>query len=221
MKRILQTLLCLALLVFLANQAKAQTTVTYTLDNAGYYTTRTNSAGAYTSTGEWRMWANGGGAKEVVSYRNFKTQGDNGGSDRSLQVGDRVDVTVSATAATGHIGFSLNAGNNTTDYSTRNTNSRLYVQVDGTTGSWYVNHNGGNTSLSYNVNTTRRDYEFRIFITSQTTCNVEFYVNGGFHSRLFNLTMNGSAGANISGFSLYLKDDWNGSANSDIYWKQN
>jgi autotransporter-associated beta strand protein len=83
-----------------------------------------------------------------------------------------------------------------------------------------VNHSGGNSTLNYNVSSTRRDYQFKIYILSETNCNVELWVNGAFHSRENNLTMNGTAGANISHFVLYLEDDWNGSANEDIYWKQ-
>ncbi|MGG9970576.1 beta strand repeat-containing protein [Ferruginibacter sp. SUN002] len=200
--------------------------VTYDLGgNLSYYTIRTfGSAGAFQNAGntELGMYANGGSApKQVVAFRTLKTAGDNTGSTRALQVGDVFTVTVSATAAIGEIGFSLNSsGWGSTTWADRYSNSRLYIQEDGTTGSWYVNSSSGNNSLGYNVSTTRRDYMFKVYITSETTCDVEYYVNGAFFSRLFNLTMNGTAGTNIDGFALYFRDDYNGSSNQNIYWKQ-
>lgn len=217
-----RTLLMLFVLVF-ATQVGAQTTVTYTLGNNGYYTIRTTgTSGTFlpSGTAELAMYSNGGGTKNVVAYRNFNTAGDNSGSVRALQVGDIFSLQVWASSAFGHIGFSLNTSNVTTDYSTRQTNSRLYVQEDGTNGSWYVNSSAGNQTLDYNVSSTYRNYLFKVYITSETTCDVELIVDGSVTKRLFNCTMNGTAGANITGFALYLSDDYNGSANANVYWKQ-
>jgi autotransporter-associated beta strand protein len=196
--------------------------VTYTLGNTGHYTIFTDGGGALSNAGgtELGMWAKNTGAKQVVAWRKFKTAGDNTGSDRNLQPGDIVTITVSATSAVGSMGLSLNANPATSSWGDRHSNTRLYIQCDDVNTSWYVNHSGGNSTLNYNVSSTRRDYQFRIHILSETNCNVELWVNGTFHSRQNNLTMNGSAGANISHFVLYLEDDWNGSANADILWKQ-
>lgn len=213
----------MALAMLLALDGFAQTTVTYNMGNTGYFTTVTQgTSGTFAANGntELGMYSNGGGTKNVVAYRNFMTAGNNTGSVRALQVGDIFSLQVYASAAFGQIGFSLNTTNVTTNYGTRNTNSRLYVQEDGTTGSWYVNSAAGNQTLDYNVSTTYRNYLFKVYITSETTCDVELIVDGSTTKRLFNRTMNGAAGANITGFSLYLSDDWNGSANSNIYWKQ-
>ena len=210
----------LSLFVLLQNGVNGQ--VTYVLGNTTYYTNFTDgTAGSFANSGtaELGMYANGGN-KQVVAWRNFKTAGDNTGSNRNLQVGDVFTVQVYATAAFGSMGFSLNATPSTGSWANRHSNSRLYIQADGTTGSWYVNSSAGNQSLNYNVSTTGRDYQFRVSITSLTTCDVELYVGGSFHSRLANLTMNGTAGANISHFVLYLNDDYNGSANTNIFWKQ-
>lgn len=204
------------------HSAKGQ--VTYTLGNTGYYTLFTDgTAGAFANAGttELGMYAKSTGAKQVVAWRKFKTAGDNTGNDRNLQPGDLVTITVSATSAVGCIGLSLNASPSaTSSWANRHDNSRLYIQVDDVTSSWYVNHNAGNSTLNYNVSSTRRDYQFKIHVLSETNCNVELWVDGTFHERLNNLTMKGTAGANISHFVLYLEDDWNGSANADIYWKQ-
>jgi autotransporter-associated beta strand protein len=37
---------------------------------------------------------------------------------------------------------------------------------------------------------------------------------------VFNYNLGGSSGANIDAFSMYLKDDYNGSSAANIYWKQ-
>jgi autotransporter-associated beta strand protein len=199
---------------------------TYTLGNPAFYTIFTSgTAGAFSNANntELGMYANTAGSKEVVAWRRLKTAGDNTGDNRNLQVGDIFTITVSATRAFGGIGFSLNASPNTTSWADRHSNSRLYIQMEGpfdSPRSWFVNSAAGNQSLNYDLSTTRRDYRFVVYITSHSTCDVELYVDGGFHSRRNNLTMNGTAGANISHFSIYLKDDWNGSSNQNIFWKQ-
>ncbi len=212
MKKIL-LLFFVAMLVLHIKTIYAQ--VTYTLGNTNYYTTYASGGGIFPNSGtsELGMWANTG-VEQVVAWRNLQTAGDNSGTIRSLQVGDVFTISVYAAHANGQMGFSLNANASIGSWANRYSNSRLYIQADGT-GSWYVNHNGGTTSLNYNVSSTGRTYEFKVFITSLSTCNVEFYVNGGFHSRLMNLTLTGTAGANIDGFSLYLQND-----NGNIYWKQ-
>ena len=202
-------------------------TVTYTMGDTSYYTQFVGgSAGMFGRDGgttELGMFANGASApKEVVGWRNFKTAGNNSGSDRSLQVGDVFTITADATAAFGGIGFSLNDnGTQGSSYGNRTSGSRLFVQEVGTTASWEVNSasgSGGYTSLDYNVSSTRRNYTFKVYITSETTANVLLSVDGT-DKRAYNLNLNGSAGANIDAFSIWLKDDWNGSSNQNIYWK--
>ncbi len=166
------------------------------------------------------MYANSLGNKEAAVWRNFRTDGNNGGSARNLQVGDIFTVTVYGSSAVGNMGLSLNAGGTQgSSYANRVSGSRLYIQEDGTAGSWYVNSASGNSSLNFNVSSTPRDYTFKVYVTSQSTADVEFNGNG-LTRYIPNLTMNGSAGANIDAVSLYLKDDFNGLGNANIYWKQ-
>ena len=129
-------------------------------------------------------------------------------------------VTVYGSAAFGNYGFSLNAaGTQGSSYANRQSGSRLYVQEDGTTGSWYVNTAAGNSSLNFNVSSTSRDYTFKVHLTSRSTADVELFANGA-TNRTVNLTLNGTAGTNIDAISMYLKDDYNGSGNANIFWKQ-
>jgi autotransporter-associated beta strand protein len=199
--------------------------VTYTMGNSTWYTSFTSgTAGIFENAGgtELGMYANTSGNKEVVAWRNFMTTGNNTGTARSLQVGDQFTVTVSATSALGGIGFSLNDnGVQGGNYTNRVSGSRLFVQEVGTAASWEVNSasgTGGYTSLNYNVGTTRRDYAFRIYITSESTANVLMTVDGVDY-RAYNLALNGTSGANIDAFSLWLKDDYNGANNANIFWK--
>jgi autotransporter-associated beta strand protein len=192
----------------------------YIEDNTGYYTPFTNGGNIFDEGARLGMWANSGGtAKEVVAWRTFKTAGDNSGSDRSLQVGDVFSITLNAASAFGGMGFSLNDNGSTGSYANRVSGSRLFVQEVGTTASWEVNSasgSGGYTTLDYNVGTTRRDYVFKVYITSETTANV-LLTEGSTDKRAYNLTMNGTAGANIDAFSVWLKDDWNGSSAANLH----
>ncbi|MBM3366588.1 MAG: hypothetical protein FJY48_12970, partial [Betaproteobacteria bacterium] len=195
--------------------------VAYDEDNTGYYTKFTSGGDIFDEGLRLGMWANQNStSKEVVAWRTLKTAGNNTGSDRQLQVGDVFSITLNATAAFGGMGFSLNdGGTQSGSYANRVSGSRLFVQEVGTTASWEVNSASGSgnyTSLDYNVSTTRRDYVFKVYITSETTANV-LLTAGGTDKRAYNLTLNGSAGANIDTFSVWLKDDWNGSSASNLH----
>ncbi len=194
--------------------------VIYTLNETTYYTSFTDGGGIFSNGTELGMWANTSGNKQVVAWRQFQTNGTNSGTARSLQVGDVFTISVYASSALGSMGFSLNASPSTGSWANRYSNSRLYIEADGNSGSWYVNSSAGNQTLDYNVSSTARNYEFTIRITSETTADIELVVDGTTTKRLMNVTMNGTAGTNISHFVLFLNDDWNGAANSNIYWKQ-
>jgi autotransporter-associated beta strand protein len=82
-----------------------------------------------------------------------------------------------------------------------------------------VHHNGGSTTLDYNVSSTWKEYRFNVYITSESTCDVEL-IEGATTKRVYNIAMSGTSGSNISHFVLYLNDEWNGSSNQNIFWKQ-
>ena len=212
------------LIVFAFTVLITHSQVTYQLGNTDYFNIVGSGGGGFSNNGnELGMWANFGD-KKVVAFREFKTNGDNSGDSRSLQVGDVFTVQVYASSARGEIGFSLlSSPTSTSSYNDRHNNNRLYIEVDDNYNSWYVNNGSNNPSLNYNVSgTTYRDYMFKIYITSETTCDVELYVNnsGSVSGYAKNVTMNGSAGDDISHFALYLHDDYNDFSNSNIFWKQ-
>ena len=197
-------------------------TVTITLQDTNF-PTQFNSGGDFFNQGttELGMWANNN-AKQTVAWKNFTTDGNNGGSARSLQVGDIFTITVSATRAFGQIGFSLNAGGTQgSSYANNISGSRMYISTDNY-AAWSVKGltNSGTASLSYApLQSTYKDYKFTVKITSQSTADIYLTVDGTDY-RAYNQTLAGTAGANISAFSIFGSDMWDGDSNDNAYWKQ-
>ncbi len=197
--------------------------VDYTTQASNLEATFTDGdAGWYNAGTDLGFYAKATGLKQAAAWMDLTTSGLTTGDVRSLQVGDEFRITSSITRALGQVGFSLNAGGTEgSSYDNRVSGSRMFVNTDAY-GSWYVGglSEGATQSLSYNPSQdTYRNYEFRIFVTSQTTVDVELYVNDGFHSRAYNLTMAESPDANIDGFSMYGSDMWDGDSNDDGFWK--
>ena len=203
-------------------KSHAQTTVTYAMQDANF-PIQFNNGGDFFNNGstELGMWANAG-AKQTVGWQNFTTTGAAGGTARNLQVGDVFITTVSATRAFGQIGFSLNAGGTQgSSYANNISGSRMHISTDNN-AAWSVKGLSGGTtsSLSYvPLQDTLKDYKFTVRITSQTTADVYLTVDGTDY-RAYNLALAGSAGANISAFSIYGSDMWDGNSNENAYWKQ-
>ena len=208
-------------ILLFVSASKLGAQVTYTLGTTSYYDKFTDGGDIFenASGAELGMWANTGSNKRVVAWRALKTAGDNSGSNRSLQVGDVFRITVSATSARGVMGFSLNSSPSTGSWANRHSNARVYVQAEGNSDSWRVHHNGGSNTLDYPVSSDRRDYRFNVYITSESTCDVEL-IEGSTTKRVYNIAMSGTSGANISHFVLYLNDDYSGISNQNIFWKQ-
>ena len=203
-------------------ESNAQTTVTYTMQDANF-PTQFNNGGDFFNNGstELGMWANSG-AKQTVGWENFSTTGAAGGTARNLQVGDVFITTVAATRAFGQIGFSLNAGGTQgSSYANNISGSRMYISTDNY-AAWSVKglSGGATSSLSYvPLQDTFKDYRFTVRITSQTTADVYLTVDGTDY-RAYNLALAGSAGANISAFSIFGSDMWDGNSNENAFWKQ-
>jgi len=203
-------------------KSHAQITVTYPMQDANF-PTQFNSGGDFFNNGstELGMWANSG-AKQTVGWENFTTTGAAGGTARNLQVGDVFITTVSATRAFGQIGFSLNAGGTQgSTYANNISGSRMYISTDNY-AAWSVKglSGGATSSLSYvPLQDTFKDYKFTVRITSQTTADVYLTVDGTDY-RAYNLALAGSAGANISAFSIFGSDMWDGNSSDNAYWKQ-
>lgn len=187
---------------------------TFTDGDAGWYNASATDLGFY---------AKASGAKQAVAWQSLTTTGaGNSGTSRSLQTGDEFRMTISITRAFGQVGFSLNASGATgSSYANRTNNTRLFINTDNY-GSWYVGGLSGGATSSFGYNpseNTYRNYEFRVFVTSETTAYAELWVDGSFFSRANNLTLGGSSGLNLNGYSMYGSDMWDGSSNDDGFIK--
>jgi hypothetical protein len=110
-----------------------QITVTYTQQTGNYYSNwKTGTADAFNQgANQVGMYANGGGTKQVVNWRKFRTDASGvSTSDRALQVGDRFVVTLSATRAFGRIGFALLASPGTGSWANRESNYAISFLMD-------------------------------------------------------------------------------------------
>ena len=219
-------LLAFCAVIALTQNTRAQSTVTINWRDSNF-PTQFNAGGDFfdQGTAELGMYANvNSTAKQTVAWKNFTIDGSTGGTARNLQVGDVFTITVSATRAFGQIGFSLNAGGTQgSSYANNISGSRMFVNTDNY-GSWYVGGLSGgpssNASLGYTPSqNVFRDYIFSVRITSQTTADITLGVAGS-DFRAFNRVLGGSAGANISAFSIYGSDMWDGDSNENAYWKQ-
>ncbi len=214
------------LLVLAGLSAFAQTTVTYTQQQANYYTTFTAGTAGNFNQGSFQlgMYANAGGTKQVASFRKFRTDGSGSSTgDRSMKVGDQFVVTLSATRAYGRIGFSLLASPSaTTAWTDRENNYAMSMNLDGNSGAWgnwYAKYNGGGTSAgSANVagqQTTYKNFTFTLTLTAPDRMNAT-WTDGTTTSNLYDIQLNTSNP--ITDYCVFLEDDWDGGANRNIYW---
>ena len=209
------------ILVFMASTlvVGSQTTVNYPQRVANYDITFTDGGGNFDDGSEnFGMWANYD-AKQSVAFRNFTESGVPGGTATTMAVGDSFTITVSATQASyGVIGLALlSSPSATASWADRINNYAVQVNLNGNDGNndpWEVVSTAGtiNTS-SIGGSTSYADFVFKFTLNTATTMNVS--INNG--AEVFDVTLNNS---NITGYSVYLADDWNGADNANIFWKQ-
>ncbi|WP_335973602.1 T9SS type A sorting domain-containing protein [Gaetbulibacter jejuensis] len=205
-------------LSFLSFGLFAQTTVQYPQQAENYNAFFSDSGGHFNqNSDEFGMWANGGGAKQSVAWRSFTETGLPGGTPSTMAVGDSFTITVSATQASyGQIGVALLSNPSTTSWDDRVSNYAVQVNLNGNSGAndpWEVVSNGGTINASsIGGSTNYADFKFQFTLNSTNTMTVS--INDG--AEVFNITLNNT---DITGYSVYFADDWNGAANANIYWK--
>jgi hypothetical protein len=199
---------------------EAQTTVSYAQRAENYYATFTDGGGNFNSgSDEFGMWANSSGSKQSVAWRNFTENGSIDGTLTTMNVNDSFTITVSATQSSyGVIGLALlSSPSSTNSWADRINNYAVQVNLNGNNGAndpWEVVSNGNTiTSSSIGGSTNYVDTKFKFTLDSVNTMTVS--INDGAES--FTITLNNQ---NITGYSVYFADDWNGAANANIYWKQ-
>ncbi len=207
--------------VFLASIfVNAQTTVTYPQRVANYNASFSSNGNSFDEgTDQIGLWANGAtDPKHAVVWRNFTVDATTTGTQSTMAIDDSFTITLSATRAWGVIGIALlSSPTATATWADRINNYAVQVNLDGGSGAfatnWEVVSNGGttNTSANYGGSTTRQDIEFKFKLVTATTMEVTLNA-----TETFTVTLNNS---NITGYSVYLENDWNGSANANIYVK--
>lgn len=205
--------------VALTLSLNAQTTVNYPQQTANYNAFFTDSGGHFDQgTSEFGMWANGGGAKQSAAWRNFTIDGTTTGTSSTMAVGDSFTITVSATQASfGQIGLALlSSPTATSTWNDRINNYAVQVNLNGNGGAndpWEVVSSGGTVNASsIGSSSTYSDFTFQFTLNSATTMAVS--INN--ETETFNVTLNNQ---NITGYSVYFADDYNGTINANIYWK--
>ncbi|NCO64650.1 MAG: T9SS type A sorting domain-containing protein [Flavobacteriales bacterium] len=197
----------------------AQTTIFYPQRVANYSAFFSDNGGNFDQgTDQFGMWANGGGAKQSVAWRNFTEDGTTSGTPSTMAVGDSFTITVSATQASfGVIGLALlSSPTSTISWADRRNNYAVQVNLNGNSGAndpWEVVSNGGTINASsIGGSTSFADFKFKFTLNTATTMTVS--INDG--AEIFNITLNNQ---DITGYSVYFADDWNGVANENIFWK--
>lgn len=198
----------------------AQTTINYPQRAANYDVTFSDGGGHFDSgADQFGMWANFN-SKQSVAWRNFTDNGLPDGALSTMRVNDSFTITLSATQASyGVIGVALLSyhPDSTNSWDDRINNYAVQVNLDGNNGvnsPWEVVSSGGtiNSSSIYG-STNYLDTKFKFTLLTDTTMSVS--INDG--AEIFDVTVNNQ---NITGYSVYLADDWNGLQNADIFWKQ-
>jgi hypothetical protein len=163
-----------------------------------------------------------GSNKQVAYWRHFRDTGLPGGTAANMAVGDSFKITVSATQAYGSIGVALlSSPSATASWGDRHSNYAVQVNLDGngvgTQYPWTVISTGGATDASsfYGADNAYSDFKILFTLTTTTTMTVEIQKNVE-TAQSFDVTLNNS---DISGYSIYLSDDYNGNNNANIYWK--
>jgi autotransporter-associated beta strand protein len=170
------------------------------------------------------MYSNGGTTKQIFGRRTLKTDGVNAGDLRSLKVGDEFRISVSANTVVGTMGFALLASptSSRSNWEDRLNNAAISFNLDNY-GFWYARCYDGTTvnnlatAGSQNVggSTSYKNFTFTCLLTAPNRMNATI-TDGTTTSVFYDLFLN--TASPITEYSIYLSDDWNGSAHRDVYW---
>ena len=178
----------------------------------------TNGGAFFASSGGIGLWANNSGNKEVfVSYQLCTDESSSttcGNTARLMQPGDVLTFQMKGSQAIGEVGVILNSSPSfSQSYSSKNSNAALELYLGGHGNNWQIVHNGSNISTSFSTSSTQKTYDVSIELTSKTTAKVT--INDGSSSASYYPTLSNS---NVSHLTFYLKDDWDGSNNSNFFF---
>lgn len=205
--------------IFTFGTVTSQAIIPYVQQQASYESLFGDGGGNYNSgANEFGMWANFS-AKQSVAWKNFTEDGTTAGTPYILGIGDSFTITVYATRAYGQIGIALLSNpSSTSSWTDRYNNVSVQVDMNGMSGgSWdpweVVNFDGTTVSAVFGDEKTYADTKLTFELKSATEMDV--YINDVLYVTDGTLKLQ-----NITGYSIYLEDDYSGDNNYDIFWKQ-
>ncbi|NOR28404.1 MAG: T9SS type A sorting domain-containing protein [Lutibacter sp.] len=221
MKKIYSFLFLSVLTVY--NIVYAQTIVQYVQQVENYHTSFIDAgpgSGLNNGSSEIIMFAHTDGAKQVVAWRDFTQDGLTDGIQSTMEVGDSFTITVATTQAQGQIGIALLSNpTSTTSWADRQNNYAVQLNLNGPDyggwSAWKIISSGGAVDQSgiWGAEGILNDLKIKFTLSTATEMNVS--LNDG--AEIFDVTVNNQ---NITGYSIYLENDWDFSQNKNIYWKQ-
>ena len=223
----MKTKLLLLATILLCSITLAQTTVNYT-QQATNYTTFTDGGVFFDNgTTEFVMQARNN-AKQVVAWRNFTQDGSPGGTASTMTIGDSFTISLFGSRAYGQIGIALlSSPTSTAIWTDRYSNYAVQLNLNGLgSGSWanweIVSSTGstdtgisGDESTWNGTNIVANEYSFKFTLISATTMDLVI-TKDGTPTTFNNITLNAQ---NITGYSIFHADDYDGRDNINIYWK--
>jgi len=185
------------------------------------YTVVTDGGGTFNQgTDQLGMWANIYETnKQSLVFRAFDSNGDGTGSAVTMDAGDSFKITLAAKRAWGEIGVALlNNPSATAAWADRKSNYTAYCILSGPNGeggawtNWKAHStDGGSETFTLGGNQdTETDFVITFSITATDKITID--VNG--ESKVLTV-----ASPNSTHFSVWLNDDWTGTANSNVYLK--
>jgi hypothetical protein len=209
--------------MFLSTFGIAQTTVNYPQRVTNYDTFHEDGGSKYNNgTDELGMWANNG-TKQSVAWRDFTDNATTTGNATEMKVGDTFKISLAAYQAFGQIGISLLSSPAKTGWADRHSNYAVQVNLDGNSGTydpWKIVSSGETENasvISGSATGTINEFVFTFTLISSTTMEVIIArTNNTPTSFTQTVTINNT---NISGYSVYIADNWDGDSNQDIFWK--
>ena len=223
--KVMFLLLAFVLSESLMFEVNAQTTITYQEQTGNF------SAGSWSDNGgsynpnayQVGLWAHGSVNKQIVLWRQFKTDGANAGTARSLKVGDEFRISSSAHTNFGEMGFSLLCSpTSRSSWNDRLNNASISINLSNY-GNWFAKYFDGTTvnaatstgTANVGGNTNYKNFVFTCLLTAPNRMNVTI-TDGTTTSFLYDLLLNNSSP--ITEYAIYLCDDWDGSAANDRFW---
>lgn len=204
---------------------QGQTIINYTQQTSSYDATFADGTAGVFNNGitEVGMYANGG-AKQVATWKNFTDDGTTSGNASTMNVGDIFKISLSAYQAYGQIGISLlSSPSATATWDDRINNYAVQVNLNGNSGAydpWEIISSEGLVNASViNGSDSGTINEFIFTFTLMSPKKMEVIIertNNTPASFIQTVTINNS---NISGYSIYLADDWDNNDNQNTYWK--